>query len=220
MVCIKYNETAAPSTTFFEDRRKERLYASIWLEVEDHIDLAVPSGGGQNFFLTLTIGQYSLTLNHITLNQVGAQMKPKNNETYRALNTYTKLMRAAESVTSRVHRVLSEPKLTISQFGVLEALYHKGPLCQRDIASKILKSTGNITLVIDNLEKQSLVRRVRDDEDRRYFTIHLTEAGAALIARVFAAVEAAIVTEMALLSENEQELLGSLCKKLGLKGGS
>jgi MarR family 2-MHQ and catechol resistance regulon transcriptional repressor len=52
-----------------------------------------------------------------------------------------------------VHRVLAEPKLTISQFGVLEALYHKGPLCQRDIASKILKSTGNITLVIVNLEK-------------------------------------------------------------------
>lgn len=146
-------------------------------------------------------------------------MKPQNSETYRALNTYTKLMRAAESVTSRVHRVLAEPKLTISQFGVLEALYHKGPLCQRDIASKILKSTGNITLVIDNLEKQNLVRRVRDDEDRRYLTIHLTEAGIALITRVFADVEAAIVTEMASLSENEQELLGSLCKKLGLKGG-
>lgn len=147
-------------------------------------------------------------------------MKPARNETYRALNTYTKLMRAAESATSRVHRVLAAPKLTISQFGVLEALYHKGPLCQRDIASKILKSTGNITLVIDNLEKQNLVRRVRDDKDRRYFTINLTETGADLIAKVFADVEAAIVTEMASLSENEQELLGKLCKKLGMKGGS
>jgi len=146
-------------------------------------------------------------------------MKPASNETYRALNTYTKLMRAAESVTSRVHRVLAAPKLTISQFGVLEALYHKGPLCQRDIATKILKSTGNITLVIDNLEKQNLVRRVRDNEDRRYLTIHLTAAGTSLITKVFADVEAAIVTEMASLDENEQELLGTLCKKLGMKGG-
>ena len=146
-------------------------------------------------------------------------MKPASNETYRALNTYTKLMRSAESVTSRVHRVLAEPKLTISQFGVLEALYHKGPLCQRDIAAKILKSTGNITLVIDNLEKQGLVRRERDNEDRRYLTVHLTESGTSLITRVFADVEAEIVAEMAALSENEQELLGQLCKKLGKKGG-
>jgi len=147
-------------------------------------------------------------------------MKLTQKTTYRALNTYTKLMRAAESVTSRVHRVLATPKLTISQFGVLEALYHKGPLCQRDIASKILKSTGNITLVIDNLEKQNLVKRERDNEDRRYLTIHLTAAGAALIAKVFADVEAEIVTEMAALDEDEQELLGQLCKKLGMKGVS
>lgn len=146
-------------------------------------------------------------------------MKTPNDSTYRALNTYTKLMRAAESVTGRVHRALSAPKLTISQFGVLEALYHKGPLCQKDIAAKILKSTGNITLVIDNLEKQGLVRRERDSEDRRYITIHLTDAGAALIAKVFADVEASIVAEMAALTDNEQELLGNLCKKLGLKGG-
>lgn len=147
-------------------------------------------------------------------------MKPAEKETYRALNTYTKLMRAAESVTSRVHRVLAEPKLTISQFGVLEALHHKGPLCQRDIAAKILKSTGNITLVIDNLEKHGLVRRERDNEDRRYLTVHLTETGTVLIARVYAEVEAEIVTEMASLDENEQELLGQLCKKLGKKGAS
>jgi len=129
-------------------------------------------------------------------------------------------MRAAESVTSRVHRVLAEPKLTISQFGVLEVLYHKGPLCQRDIAFKILKSTGNITLVIDNLEKLGLVRRVRDNVDRRYLTVHLTETGTDLIARVFADVKTEIIKEMSSLDENEQELLGILCKKLGMKGGA
>ena len=146
-------------------------------------------------------------------------MKPTEKPTYRALNTYTKLMRAAESVTSRVHRVLAAPKLTISQFGVLEALYHKGPLCQRDIAAKILKSTGNITLVINNLEKQNFVRRVRDGEDRRYYSINLTETGTVLIAKLFADVEAAVVMEMTSINEDEQELLGKLCKKLGMKGG-
>jgi len=141
-----------------------------------------------------------------------------NNQTYRALNTYTKLMRAAESVTGRVNRFMTAANLSISQFGVLEALHHKGPLCQRDIATKILKSTGNITLVIDNLEKRGLVRRERDVVDRRYLTIYLTDEGAALIAAVFPEVEAAIVAEMATLAVDEQEQLGSLCKKLGMKG--
>ena len=146
-------------------------------------------------------------------------MKPTTNEIYRSLNTYTKLMRAAEAVTSRVHRVLAEPKLSISQFGVMEALYHKGPLCQKDIAAKILKSSGNMTMVIDNLEKCGLVRRERDNEDRRFFTIHLTETGKALIAVVFEDVEASIVREMSSLDDCELETLGNLCKKLGLKGG-
>lgn len=147
-------------------------------------------------------------------------MNSASNPTYRALNTYTKLMRAAESVTSRTSGVMAAAGLTISQFGVLEALYHKGPLCQRDIAAKILKSTGNITLVIDNLEKSGLVRRERDNLDRRFLTVHLTDNGKTLIVKAFADVEAAIVKEMAALTSNEQETLGRLCKKLGLKDGT
>lgn len=136
-----------------------------------------------------------------------------------ALNTYTKLMRGAESVTGRVGRKMSDAGLTISQFGVLEALLHKGPLCQRDVASKILKSTGNITLVIDNLEKQGLVRRERSLEDRRFCTIILTDKGRALIEVTFAEVEAAIVAEMGVLTDEEQQTLGRICKKLGLREG-
>ena len=114
---------------------------------------------------------------------------------------------------------MSAAGLTISQFGVLEALHHKGPLCQRDIAAKILKSTGNITLVIDNLEKQGLVKRERISEDRRYLTVTLTESGETLIRTVFSDVESAIVTEMDSLTSEEQETLGMLSKKLGLPEG-
>ena len=146
-------------------------------------------------------------------------MKTERTQTYLALNSYTKLMRAAETVTSRVGRTMSAAGLTISQFGVLEALYHKGPLCQRDIAAKILKSTGNITMVIDNLEKQGLVRRERTSEDRRFLTIRLTAQGETLISKVFADVETAIVGEMGALTTDEQDMLGRLCKKLGLREG-
>lgn len=135
----------------------------------------------------------------------------------KALNAYTKLMRAAETVTGRTTRIMAASDLTISQFGILEALFHKGPLCQRDIATKILKSTGNITMVIDNLERRALVRRERSAEDRRYITIHLTDSGRLLIAEVFPRVLAAIVSEMGILEATEQDELGRLCRMLGLR---
>jgi MarR family 2-MHQ and catechol resistance regulon transcriptional repressor len=133
-----------------------------------------------------------------------------------ALNAYVKLMRAAESVSARVHGHLSAAGLTISQFGVMEALYHLGPLSQSEIAKKILKSTGNITMVIDNLEKRGLVKRERDQEDRRYYSIHLTPAGKKAIASIFPPHAGRIVKEMNILSGAEQETLGKLCRKLGI----
>jgi MarR family 2-MHQ and catechol resistance regulon transcriptional repressor len=133
----------------------------------------------------------------------------------RALNTYVKLMRASNSVSDRMHRHLRDQRLTTSQFGVLEALLHLGPMCQREIGEKILKSGGNMTLVIDNLSKRGLVERVQDEQDRRYLKIHLTPKGQDLISRVFP--RHAVITEevFASLSMDEQEQLGSLLTKLG-----
>ena len=135
----------------------------------------------------------------------------------RALSAYTKLMRAAESVTGRTSRILAAFNLTVSQFGVLEVLFHKGSLCQSELATKILKSTGNITMVIDNLEKRNLVRRERDLNDRRFIAIHLTESGHVLIEQVFPSVMAAIVNEMSILQESEQDELAMLCRIIVLQ---
>ena len=135
----------------------------------------------------------------------------------RALSAYTKLMRAAESVTGRTSRLLAASNLTISQFGILEVLFHKGSLCQRELATKILKSTGNITMVIDNLEKRNLVRRERDHDDRRFIAIHLTQSGHLLIEHVFPSIMAAIVKEMSILNEGEQDELAKLCRLIGLQ---
>jgi MarR family 2-MHQ and catechol resistance regulon transcriptional repressor len=127
-------------------------------------------------------------------------------------------MRAAESFTARTHRHLSTKGLTISQFGVLEALYHLGPLSQKEIGQKILRSSGNITMIIDNLEKRGLVRRRRDNADRRVFIVHLTAEGNKLIDKLFPPHAAKIADEMSVLSAAEQKALGDLCKKLGTGG--
>ena len=134
----------------------------------------------------------------------------------RALRTYVKLMRAAESVTARTHRHLYSMDLTISQFAVLEALYQLGPLFQKEIGQKILRSSGNITMVIDNLEKNGLVRRERNEADRRFFIVHLTDKGYNLIDKIFPSHAAVIAEDLAVLTAAEQDALGRLCKKLGL----
>ncbi len=135
----------------------------------------------------------------------------------RALDTYIKLMRAAESVTSRVNHHLAENRLTVSQFGVLEALLHLGPMNQGVLGEKILKSSGNMTLVIDNLEKRALVQRDRNEDDRRCITVSLTKAGDSLIRSIFPQHVAQITEQLGALSPDEQQTLGRLAKKLGLQ---
>jgi MarR family 2-MHQ and catechol resistance regulon transcriptional repressor len=136
-------------------------------------------------------------------------------EEVRALDAYIKLMRAAESVSTRAARHLASERLTLSQFGVLEALLHLGPLCQRDLGEKLLKSGGNIVMVVDNLEKRGLVERQRGKRDRRFVTVHLTGKGRRLIARIFPRHVGALVKEMSALSGPNQERLGRLCRLLG-----
>ncbi len=136
----------------------------------------------------------------------------------RALNAYIKLLRAAESLNARMSQKVAIHHLTLSQFGVLEVLYHLGPLPQCRLGEKLLKSSGNITMVVDNLEKLNLVERRRDSDDRRVVTVHLTAAGRQLIERIFPEHVALIVEEMGVLDEPEQEVLARLCRKVGLKG--
>lgn len=133
-----------------------------------------------------------------------------------ALDSYIKLMRAAESVASKLNEYKTHQGLSISQFGALEALYHLGPMYQKDIGRKILKSSGNITMVIDNLEQKELVERKRDEHDRRYVTISLTEKGEEMISGLLPGHIAAIVEIMESLNREEKEELGALCRKLGM----
>jgi MarR family 2-MHQ and catechol resistance regulon transcriptional repressor len=148
---------------------------------------------------------------------VGTKYKGSKKEV-RALDTLIKLVRAAESVSGRVEARLSALGLTVSQFGVLEALLHLGPLYQKDLGRKILKSGGNVTMVVDNLEKRGLVKRVRDEEDRRHYAVRLTANGRRMIDAFFPEHVARVVEEMNILTQKEQEELGRLCKKVGLKG--
>ena len=135
----------------------------------------------------------------------------------RALNAYVKLMRAANSLRVRLERRLLKLGLTENQFGTLETLLHLGPLNPRTLRRQALLTTGgNVTVIVDNLERRALVRRVRDRVDRRQVAVHLTPEGRRLVESIFAGHVTAIVREMAVLTGPEQDQLGQLCKRVGL----
>ncbi len=134
-----------------------------------------------------------------------------------ALKTYTKLLRAEAVLSSKVAALeLSASGLTISQFGVLEVLFHKGDLTANDLSRKILKTKGNLTMVIDNLDRKGFVERRPCENDRRKIYITLTPEGRNLIEDVFPRHARSISDFMQVLTSDEQVQLGALCKKLGI----
>jgi MarR family 2-MHQ and catechol resistance regulon transcriptional repressor len=132
----------------------------------------------------------------------------------RALDAYIKLMRAAGSVSARLAGFLTEVGLTTSQFGALEALLHLGPMGQCDLAAKLLQTGGNITMVVNNLERRGLVRRRRLG---RRVEVQLTPRGRRLIVAIFPRHARNIAREMGVLRAAGLAELGRLCKKIGKK---
>lgn len=134
-----------------------------------------------------------------------------------ALNSYIKLIRSAESMNSKINLMLSDYGLTESQFGVLDSLFHLGPMKQKEIGKKILKSGGNITMVINNLERSGIVQRRKGEKDKRQFIIHLTSKGRNTILELLPHVVKKIKKYFEILSKEEQKELQRLCKIVGLQ---
>jgi MarR family transcriptional regulator, 2-MHQ and catechol-resistance regulon repressor len=133
----------------------------------------------------------------------------------RALDTFIKLMRAADTVAAELHGHVAAAGLTMGQFGILEALLHLGPMTQGALGTKLLRSGSNTTTVVDNLEKRGLVRRTRRRDDRRVIDVSLTPEGRRLIARLFPEHARRIVRLFGALSPDHQRQLGDLCRALG-----
>ena len=133
----------------------------------------------------------------------------------RALRLWIALARCYATYARAVSCKVSAYGLTTPQFGILEALYHLGPLSLGDLAGKLLVTGGNVTYVMDRLEEQGMVVRERSPLDRRIIQAKLTEKGYALISEVFPGHGDFIEELSATLSPEEQQELRSLLKKLG-----
>ncbi|WP_303852454.1 MarR family winged helix-turn-helix transcriptional regulator [Seleniivibrio woodruffii] len=131
------------------------------------------------------------------------------------METFLKLVQTAEEVSGCAYTHLKDFGLTVSQFGVLEALYTKGAMCQKDIAEIIRKTTGNMTTVIDNLEKGGLAERRKDQNDRRFFTVSITEKGMDLLNMVYDRYKNNVERVMSRLGSEDRQSLVLILDKLG-----
>lgn len=132
-----------------------------------------------------------------------------------ALRLWIALARCYSSFAKAVSAKIQEYGLTTPQFGVLEALYHLGPLSLGDLAEKLLVTGGNVTYVMDRLEQQDLVYRERSQDDRRVIQAKLTSDGRALVEGVFVGHAEYIEHLTRHVESDERAELKDLLKKLG-----
>lgn len=126
----------------------------------------------------------------------------------------TALARSHGALMRELERELGTHKLTQPQFGVLEILGRRGPLPLHELGKELLVSGGNITCVVDNLEKAGLVRRERDTQDRRVIKAALTDEGASRLAEILPLYQARAGELAAGLTDVEQGILVQLLRKL------
>jgi len=124
------------------------------------------------------------------------------------------LSRTTQKVHKRSGQIFKEGGHTTAQFSVLEALYHKGPLSVGQIIELILSTAGNMTVVINNLKKEGLIKRYPNPEDKRSYIIEITESGKTSIQSIFPKHLDDLEKNFSNLTEDEKNVLISLLKKI------
>ncbi len=125
------------------------------------------------------------------------------------------LSRSYNWVTAHTNRDIRRHGLNPTEFGVLEVLYHKGPQPLQQIGEKILISSGNITYVVDKLEKKQLLVRKPCAEDRRVIYAELTDQGRKFLTDIFPSHKEAVEKAVSGLTAEEKRQAIALLKKLG-----
>jgi MarR family 2-MHQ and catechol resistance regulon transcriptional repressor len=133
-----------------------------------------------------------------------------------ALKLWVVMARAHVAIQTHAAADIARHDLTLAEFGILEALYHRGPMLLGEVQRRILVSSGGITFLVDRLAAKGYVERRACATDRRARYAALTAEGERLIADIFPAHAAAIERAMSGLSEAEQRQTIELVKKLGL----
>lgn len=133
-----------------------------------------------------------------------------------ALHLWVTLARAYRAVESRAAGDVARHGLTLAEFGVLEALYHLGPMPLGEVQRRVLVSSGGTTYLADGLERRGLLRREASEADRRVRIASLTNEGRSLLDRIFPEHAACLEEATAELTDPEKKRAAGLLRRLGL----
>ena len=125
------------------------------------------------------------------------------------------LMQTSKAIQERIRDEMSKNKLSISEFSVLEVLFHQGKQTIQQIGSRILNSSGSMTYVIDKLEQKGIIKRNDCREDRRVIHITLTAEGLELMENIMPKYQEIVDSFFEDLTDVESELLVNSLKKVG-----
>lgn len=129
------------------------------------------------------------------------------------LSTLVVFSRAENTIHRLEYETIKESGLTVAQFAVLEALYNKGDLRIQELIEKILTTSGNITVVIKNLEKDDLVKKNPDPSDKRAAIVSITDKGKEIIEGILPKHIENINRIFNILSDEEKIILKNILKK-------
>ncbi|MFR4778481.1 MAG: MarR family winged helix-turn-helix transcriptional regulator [Finegoldia magna] len=97
--------------------------------------------------------------------------------TKKSMAVYISMSRVINTLRRENNKLILKHDLTLGQFAVMEALYSKGRLSTGEVMEKILTTSGNIPVIVKNLEKDGFITREQDESDKRRFILDLTEKG-------------------------------------------
>lgn len=131
------------------------------------------------------------------------------------LKTITILFRAKNYLESRIKESVEPFGLNVTEFGTLEALYHKGDLSVNEILEKVLIANSSMSYVLQQLVTKGYITKAQDQHDRRSYQVSLTPKGRALIKEVYKEHVTHLRESLDILSEEEETQLQVLLKKIG-----
>lgn len=126
------------------------------------------------------------------------------------------LGRAAKAIERVDRDSIADTGLNVSDFSIMEALLHKGPMPINTIGEKVLLTSGSMTAAANRLEEKGLITRIQDPSDGRCFYLHITKSGRRLITDVFNKHSENLEKTAAVLNSEERSELVRLLKKIGL----
>lgn len=130
-----------------------------------------------------------------------------------AMHAHIVLKKAERLIHSNLGKNIRKHKLTDSQFSVIDVLYSKGEMRICHLMNKVLATAGNMTVVIKNMERDGLIYRKKDAEDKRAFLVGITEKGSKLFEEILPGHRQEIEDVFSVLNQEEKSQLISILKK-------